>query len=166
MAGCKPSRASLNFSLSRFSSRGSHLKRMPKTVESPRESAGSLWSQLLRLRDLFLRLSGLFLIRGLILLAAAALLVSLTWFVWHLVRLAGLVTLLRWVRLILLCHVSSPDHQRALLRARATSADRHLDWQAIGGVAPNHPAATAPKRGEFRRTHKPRSLCGQRCTKT
>ena len=90
---------------------------------------------------------GLFLIRGLILLAAAALLVSLTWFVWHLVRLAGLVTLLRWVRLILLCHVSSPDHQRALLHARATSADRHLDWQAIGGVAPNHPAATAPKRG-------------------
>jgi hypothetical protein len=54
-------------------------------------------------------LTDLFLIRGLILLAAAALLVSLTWFVWHRVRLAGLVTLLRWVRLILLCHVSSPD---------------------------------------------------------
>jgi hypothetical protein len=38
----------------------------------------------------------------------------LTWFVWHLIRLAGLVTLLRWIRLILLCHMSSPDYQRAL----------------------------------------------------
>jgi hypothetical protein len=89
----------------------------------------------------------LFLIRGLILLATAALLVSLTWFVWHLIRLAGLVTLLRWIRLILLCHVSSPDYQRALLRARATSADRHLDWHAIGGVALNHPQPV-PRRNQ------------------
>jgi len=33
----------------------------------------------------------------------------LTWFVRHLIWLAGLVTLLRLIRLILLCHNSSPD---------------------------------------------------------
>jgi UPF0716 family protein affecting phage T7 exclusion len=60
-----------------------------------------------------LKLGYLFLIRGLILLAAAALLlIPLTGFVRHLVGLAGLVTLLRWIRLILLCHVSSPGYQR------------------------------------------------------
>ena len=62
---------------------------------------------------------GLLLIRGLILLAAGALLSPLAGFVRHRVGLAGLVALLRWIRLILLCHVSSPDHQRALLVARA-----------------------------------------------
>jgi hypothetical protein len=52
---------------------------------------------------------GLFLIGGLILLAAAAgLLGSLAGFVRHLVGLAGLVSLLRWIRLILLCHNVAP----------------------------------------------------------
>jgi hypothetical protein len=50
----------------------------------------------------------LFLIRGLILLATRALLVPLTWFVRHLIGLAGLVALLRLVRFILLFHNRSP----------------------------------------------------------
>ena len=46
----------------------------------------------------------LFLVGRLILLAAAAVLGPLTGFVRHLVGLAGLVALLRWIRLSLLCH--------------------------------------------------------------
>jgi hypothetical protein len=68
-----------------------------KTAESPRESAGSLWSKIIEVRELFL-------VGGLILLAASALLCPLAGFVRHRVGLAGLVALLRWIRLILLCH--------------------------------------------------------------
>ena len=84
-----------------------------KTSESPRRTAGSLTGETLKLGYLFL-------IRGLILLAAAAgLLRPLAGFIRHLVGLAGLVALLRWIRLILLCHFSSPGYQRRLLPARA-----------------------------------------------
>jgi hypothetical protein len=73
-----------------------------KTAESPRTSAGSLWSKLFCL-------DALFLIRGLILLPAGARLLPLTRFIRHRVGLTGLVALLRLIRLILLCHNSSPD---------------------------------------------------------
>ncbi|HEY1995169.1 MAG TPA: hypothetical protein VGG81_12250 [Edaphobacter sp.] len=82
-----------------------------------------------------LTLADLFLIRGLILLAATALLVPLTGFIRHLIGLTGLIALLRLIRLILLCHVSSPDLSAALLHARATSTDGPLDYQDDGRVA-------------------------------
>src|SRR5258708_6187262 len=75
----------------------------------------ALWSQNITVGDLFL-------VGGLILLAAAALLCSLAGLIRHRVRLAGLVALLRWIRLILLCHSSSPLRQAL---HRAMSADRH-----------------------------------------
>jgi hypothetical protein len=62
---------------------------------------------------------GLFLIGGLILLAAAALLGPLAGFVRHLVGLTGLISLLRWIRLILLCHNIAPVSASAFhLRVR------------------------------------------------
>jgi hypothetical protein len=104
-------------------------------------------------------LTDLFLIRGLILLAAAALLVSLTWFVWHRVRLAGLVTLLRLVRLIRLCHVSSPDPSAGASSCAATSADRHLDWLRLWRGCPESPGQRQHQNiGEFRSTQKSNSL--------
>jgi hypothetical protein len=77
-----------------------------ETSESPRRPAGSLGKDI--------HVGRLFLIRGLILLAATALLVPLTGLIRHRIGLAGLVALLRLIRLILLCHVSSPDYQRRL----------------------------------------------------
>jgi hypothetical protein len=46
----------------------------------------------------------LFLIAGLNVLAAAALLGLLAWLAGHWIWLRGLAPLLRWIRLILLCH--------------------------------------------------------------
>jgi hypothetical protein len=80
-----------------------------------------------------LGLDVLFLIRGLILLSARGLLGPLTRFVRHLIGLAGLVALLRRIRLILLCHNSSPDCRRSW--CSAASADRHLDLQDNSRVA-------------------------------
>jgi hypothetical protein len=79
-------------------------------------------------------LGDLFLIRGLILMAATALLIPLTGLVRHLIGLAGLVALLRLIRLILLCHVSSPDYQRRfLLRVQRLLID-HWTSRAMAGL--------------------------------
>jgi hypothetical protein len=54
----------------------------------------------------------LFLIRGLIVLIAAALLGCLAGLVLHRIGLAGLIPLLRLIRLVLLCHGAAPDISR------------------------------------------------------
>jgi hypothetical protein len=105
-----------------------------------------------------LKLGYLFLIRGLILLAAAALLVPLTGFIWHLVGLTGLVSLLRWIRLILLCHSSSPGYQRALLTARATSTDRHSTGRTVAGLPSPCTRRTTGKYSDFLFKQKSKAL--------
>src|SRR5258705_11510447 len=83
------------------------VKNAPKTAKSPHASRA------LSGRNSSTWLDVLLLIRGLILLSARGLLGPLTRFVRHLIGLAGLVALLRRIRLILLCHNSSPDCRRS-----------------------------------------------------
>jgi hypothetical protein len=107
----------------------------------------------------------LFLVRGLILLPAAALLIPLTGFVRHLVGLTGLVSLLRWIRLILLCHSNSPDYQRRFfLRVQRLLIDIGLARRLRGcprlAQAEQQENTAIPYRGESK------SFSRSQCTKT
>jgi hypothetical protein len=112
-----------------------------------------------------LKLGYLFLIRGLILLAAAALLVPLTWFVRHRVGLTGLVPLLRLIRLILLCHVSSPDYQRRFFLHVQRLLIANRTGKTIAGLPSPCTSQTAGRYSNFLFPQKSKGLGGRTAPK-